>query len=110
MSSHREEWRDISDVPGFQISDWGRVRRVDEDRSTVFIDPLPIRGRATVRLNGDLHYLEDLMIHHWLEEPEDVELYDLRQLNRNWWDYRVENLRWVREPTGKRLKGQKRFS
>jgi hypothetical protein len=105
-----EEWRQLQDYPGYEVSSEGRVRSLNGTRGNPRQEPLVLAGKTTagngyraVSLGrGNTKYIHRLVGQTFIPNPENLPQID--HINRNRTDNRVCNLRWVDSSTQNRNK------
>ena len=94
-----EEWRDIAEKDGYQVSNEGRVRSYINNRHGITDTPHPLKpqmnryGRPTVCLGRSRRRLiSRLVAEAFIPNPDNLPL--VRHMDDNPLNNRVDNLRW----------------
>jgi len=96
-SLNNERWADVpaSTSPGYQVSDMGRIRKVNEKGLPIkILKPSPdTKGYCRVNLNDKFVKVHRLVALMFVPNPQDKPNID--HINGDRGDNRAENLRWV---------------
>lgn len=94
MTQAIEQWRDIADCPGWQVSDLGRIQKiVDGVAKIVELHPSPPHGYVLVSINKKLRAVHRLVLEAFVGPcPPDMEARHV--LVRDKSNNRLENLAW----------------
>ena len=85
-----EVWLAVSQNPSYQISNYGRARRLYETRSPKLLMPYRKKNKwLVIKINGKEIEIHKLVAHAFLEVPIGKCIY---HKNENIWDNYVENL------------------
>lgn len=96
LDAYRRVWRNLPGYPGFRVSNWGRIKRVDNKK---FLTQSINRGYKTVFINGSTVFVHRLVALAFVPNPDNKPYINHKNGVRDWnmacnleWCTKSENL------------------
>lgn len=95
MTEEREVWREISVASGYLVSNFGRVKSLNFNRTgkPVFLKQTQCGSYNTVNIRGKIRLVHRLVAEAFIPNPENKP--QVNHISCDTHDNRVENLEWV---------------